>query len=237
MSTNALAFGIRDSDNPWRRLYWTLPAALSIWLAVLWAFAYFVRSPGERLPEPRPVEAQLIELPAPTPTVHGVPEEKRSTPPPVKPLVPRTTQSRPLHPAPQVSVEKNPSPVQDEKPAVAPSSIPASTLPKGPPPPVREQPNTPSTNLTGTSGAQAIVRPMPQIPEELREDALSASALARFHVAVDGTVTVDLVKPTPNPRLNRLLLDTLKNWRFFPAMKEGKPVASTEEIVIKVEVK
>lgn len=78
---------------------------------------------------------------------------------------------------------------------------------------------------------------MPQIPDDLRYEAISASALARFHVAADGTATVELVKPTPNPRLNRLLLDTLKNWRFFPAMKDGKPVASTQEIVIKVDVK
>jgi protein TonB len=54
---------------------------------------------------------------------------------------------------------------------------------------------------------------------------------------VDGSVTVELIKPTQNPRLNRLLLDTLKNWKFFPAMKEGKPVASIENIVIRVQVK
>ena len=78
---------------------------------------------------------------------------------------------------------------------------------------------------------------MPQIPDELRQDALSAVAVARFHVAVDGTATVELIKPTSNPRLNRLLLDTLKNWRFFPSMKDGKPVASTQELSIKVEVK
>ena len=77
---------------------------------------------------------------------------------------------------------------------------------------------------------------MPQIPDELRQDALSTSAIARFHVATDGTATVELVKPTPNPRLNRLLLDTLKNWRFFPAIKDGKPVDSTQEISIKVNV-
>jgi protein TonB len=48
---------------------------------------------------------------------------------------------------------------------------------------------------------------------------------------------VELVKPTPNPRLNGILLDSLKKWRFIPAIKNGKPVASTEEIVVKIEVK
>ena len=78
---------------------------------------------------------------------------------------------------------------------------------------------------------------MPQIPDDLREEALNAVAVARFHVNVDGTATVELVKPTQTPRLNRLLLETLKNWRFFPSMKDGKPVASTQELSIKIEVK
>jgi protein TonB len=78
---------------------------------------------------------------------------------------------------------------------------------------------------------------MPQIPDELREAAFSSTALARFHIAADGSATVELAKPTPNPRLNLILLDSLKKWRFIPAIKNGKPVASTEEIVVKIEVK
>ena len=77
---------------------------------------------------------------------------------------------------------------------------------------------------------------MPQIPDDLRQEAVNTSATVRFHVAADGTATVELSKPTQNLRLNRLLLDTLKNWRFFPAMKDGKPVASVEELVIKIDV-
>jgi periplasmic protein TonB len=77
---------------------------------------------------------------------------------------------------------------------------------------------------------------MPQIPDELRGEALEATAMARFHVAPDGSATVELAKPTPNPRLNHLLLNTLKNWRFFPAMKDGQPVASIEEIAIHIQV-
>jgi protein TonB len=200
---------------------------LAIWATILWAFAYSIGKPSERLPEPPPIEAQIIEIP--TPTIN--------TPAPVKQIAPRKSQTTPPTAMPQPSIEKNPSPIQEEKPTVEPDRAPAPVLPKVPTIPVREEQSTTSTNLTGTNGAQAIVRPMPKIPDDLRQDALSASALARFHVATDGTATVELVKPTPNPRLNRLLLDTLKNWRFFPAMKDGKPVASTQEIVIKIEVK
>jgi len=87
------------------------------------------------------------------------------------------------------------------------------------------------------SVARAIVRPMPQIPDDLREEAFNSTALARFHIADDGSVTVELAKPTQNPRLNRILLDSLKKWRFIPAIKNGVPVASTLELVIKIEVK
>ena len=54
---------------------------------------------------------------------------------------------------------------------------------------------------------------------------------------LDHNATVELAKPTPNPRFNRLLLETLRNWRFFPAMQDGKPVASTEEVAIRIDVK
>lgn len=86
-------------------------------------------------------------------------------------------------------------------------------------------------------GARAIVRPLPQIPDELREDAFNAVAVARFQIAADGSATFELLKPTSNPHLNRLLLEKLKEWRFFPAMRDGKPVASTQEIRINLEVK
>ena len=77
---------------------------------------------------------------------------------------------------------------------------------------------------------------MPEIPDELRQDALNAVAIVRFHVATDGTATVELVQPTPHPRLNRLLLDTLKNWRFFPAIKDGQPVESVYPLTFRFEV-
>jgi len=37
--------------------------------------------------------------------------------------------------------------------------------------------------------------------------------------------------------LNRILLDTLRNWKFHPAMQDGKPVASVEDKIIRVNVK
>ena len=205
-----------NNDSPWRRLPWTLPGAIVLGLTALWAAAYFTGKPVERLPEPPPIEAQVIEIPPPV----------ADKPPPVEKSVPHTPVQhvQPQPAPPVVHEEKAPAPA-----AVAPPE--AIALPKAAPPAP-----APASTMTGTTGAQAIIKPMPQIPDDLRQDALSTAAIARFHVAIDGTVTVELVKPTPNPRLNRVLLDTLKNWRFFPAMKDGKPVESTQELSIKVNV-
>lgn len=65
---------------------------------------------------------------------------------------------------------------------------------------------------------------------------MNEAATARFQIGVDGSATVELVKPTQNPRLNRLLLETLKTWRFIPAIKDGQPVPSVEVMVIHLNV-
>ena len=208
MPTDAL-----KNDSPWHRLPWTLPSALLLCAAVLWAIAYFTGKPVVRLPEPPAIEAQIVELPPP----------ETSKPPPEK-SVPRTAT-----PVVHETVEQ---------PAVRqPVATPAPPQPVAPPapatPPVQD---TSKNNLTGNSGPQAIVKPMPEIPDELRQDALNAVAIVRFHVATDGTATVEIVQPTPHPRLNRLLLDALKNWRFFPAIKDGQPVESVYPLTFRFEV-
>jgi protein TonB len=86
-------------------------------------------------------------------------------------------------------------------------------------------------------GARAIVKPMPEIPEPLRRHDLDLVAVARFRVAVDGSAQVELIEPTSDPQLNRVLLEALRRWRFFPAIENGKPVASTIDIRIPISVR
>lgn len=85
-------------------------------------------------------------------------------------------------------------------------------------------------------GAHAIYKPKPRIPDELLGQPIHASAMARFRVAADGSAQVDLIQPTDEPRLNRAILDALQRWRFFPAMRDGQPVASTIDIRIPIDV-
>jgi len=77
-----------------------------------------------------------------------------------------------------------------------------------------------------------ISSPLPQIPDDLRAEAFESSAVARFYIASDGTVSkIDLIKPCANPRLNHLLLKSLKNWKFA-----SNSIESTQEIRVNFSV-
>ncbi len=225
-----------DIDNPWRRLPWTLPAALLIWAVVLWGLAYFMEKSAQRTEELTPIEAQLIEQTVPAAThVRPAAVHKPKPLPPAKPQqAPVTHQVSPPEAPTTNTAVALPAAAPVGAQAAATGNIPASS---GAQAGSFEGKGSNRGNIYASSGARAIVRPMPQIPDDLREGAFNSAALARFHIAVDGSATVELAKPTQNPRLNRILLDSLRKWRFIPAIKNGKPVASTEDIIIKIEVK
>lgn len=86
-------------------------------------------------------------------------------------------------------------------------------------------------------GARAIYKPMPEIPEELRRHPMTLVAGARFRVAADGGTSVELIRPTSIPILNTALLAALHLWRFFPAIANGRPIASTVDIRIPIDVR
>jgi len=86
---------------------------------------------------------------------------------------------------------------------------------------------------TANKGPTILYQPLPKIPDDLRHEDYSTQALARFHVATDGSQTVELLTPSQNPRLNHILLETLKTWRFDSATNNGQPIASTFDIRVK----
>ena len=78
-----------------------------------------------------------------------------------------------------------------------------------------------------------IFHPLPEIPEDLREEAFLSRAVARFHIGENGIVAkVELIQPCSNPRLNVLLLKSLQKWKF-PRESSGK----TQEISVTFLVK
>lgn len=78
--------------------------------------------------------------------------------------------------------------------------------------------------------ARLLSQPLPEVPDDLREQGYQAVAMAHFTIHTDGTFDVELVKPTQNPRLNQVLLATLRQWRFFPAIENGRPVESHQDV-------
>ncbi len=205
MSTSILPWSVQARfDSPWRRLHWTLPLALLICAVTFSLFAYSMWRPVLHSPDPTPVTAEMIELPAPAPAQPQV-RQKIIQQPRIKPA-------------------EQPAPTPPAQPSA--TTPPPSTPVTAPPPPVASE----------NHGAQALIRPLPVIPDELREEAMNEAATVRFTIAVDGSATFELVKPTQNPRLNRLLTDTLKNWKFMPAIKDGQPVPSVEVMIIRLHV-
>jgi protein TonB len=230
----------------------------------MWVFACFMEKPAGRQAEPPRLEAQLIEQPAPAATRSG-PPGKPAAPRQTKPKQ-QARRPAPEAPAPAIrqaeqsllSPKPETAPSNNVSVAVAPSEGQAGTgkdssgLAWSGPGGGRASGSATggSTgqggpgegtggggNMFASSGARAIIRPMPQIPDDLRGEAFNSVALARFHVTVDGSATVELARPTPNPRINHILLETLKKWRFMPAIRNGRPVPSTEDVLIKIEVK
>jgi periplasmic protein TonB len=212
-------------DAAWRRLALVVPGVSIAWLIVLWILGLLLaREPIP--PAAKPIDATLIELP-------GEPTPPQEVQPPRVPERPVVRRPRPV-----------PRPVPEPVPPLAPpeedAKPPSAATPAPSPPPAQAtmtQPQAPSRTQSGRTGARAIFNPLPKIPDELRDRASSAEALARFDIRPDGTVLVELVTPTPDPLLNRVILETLRTWRFFPATENGKPVASSQEVRIRLEVR
>lgn len=78
-----------------------------------------------------------------------------------------------------------------------------------------------------------VFNPLPQIPDDLREEAFASEAIARFYISDEGAVLrVELIKPCANPKLNLLLLKSLRKWRFASSSTE-----STQDIRVNFLVK
>lgn len=190
----------------------TIPASVALWvLAVM-----LVTSGHKDAPRPMigrdAVTVHLISEPAPAASVPSPPKMPEPKPEPV--AIPRRILPGPIA-----------HPVTAAKPAPAKYTQP----PSAPAPKLSEAKND-------HHGATVTYQPMPKIPDDLRREAFNTYATAQFHIAADGTATVDLTVPSQNPRLNHLLLESLKHWRFDPATDNGKPIASIFSIRVRFAV-
>lgn len=77
---------------------------------------------------------------------------------------------------------------------------------------------TNSKNNLEAKKVAPIYQPLPEIPFDMRNEAFSTKIIAKFYIEKDGSVgNVELLEISHNPRLNLLLLKSLKKWRFEPS--------------------
>ena len=215
------------SEQPWRRLLWELPGAILVCGLGVAAFTQFLRDPVQPPLPQKPIDARLIVLPPPPKPGPIHPVRKKVA----KPLPKKIVKTPP--PKEEKVVPVKAAPVALKPPPAAVPPPPPRAVPKPPPPQATTSTSPPGG---GSMGARAIYQPAPQVPSALLGEDIDTTAMARFRVAADGTATVELVQATDEPRLNRAILDALRQWRFFPAMKDGTPVASVIEIRIPIRV-
>jgi periplasmic protein TonB len=89
---------------------------------------------------------------------------------------------------------------------------------------------------SGGNGPEAIYAPAPTIPDDMRGEVLEAVAVARFQVSSNGDFVVSLTKPTDFSRLNNIILETLRTWRFHPASRNGIAIDSDAQIRLLITV-
>lgn len=235
-------------DDPWRRLAWITPLSVLVWAAALFSFSILLRQTAPPAPEPNSIEAQIVELP---PMVGGLKGGPAAAAHPAAPAPPK--------PKPRVEVKHKVLLHKERVIPMAPPSLSGTRRAPAESPPAASttasKAATTSESAGGSGvpqgrestgggagpgsdnlGARAIYCPIPKIPDDLRDMAVEAEAMAHFEVSYDGKVTVTLSRPTRYPRLNQILLSTLEQWRFFPAMKGGVAIDSAFDVRIPISI-
>ncbi|PCE25729.1 hypothetical protein BWP39_14475 [Paraburkholderia acidicola] len=213
-------------DQSCARFSGAFVVAAIVWTLLLTRIGGWLGDDAKPVTPPPALQMQLVELPPPpsppTPSPAPSPVESPS----------HTTAARPSQPA--VRERAAPHRAQTEapaEPAPSPAPAPAAAATEAPTahaPSTATATDTPKP--TGFAEARLLSQPLPELPDDLREVAYQTVAIARFAVHVDGTCDVELIKPTQNPRLNQILLEALHNWRFFPALDNGRPVESHRDV-------
>ena len=239
--TARIVFRPPELDEPARRLLWVIPAAIAIWAAMLSGFSLILMRTKAPPAELNPIEARLIVIP---PEIGGL-QGGGGAIHPAAPAIPHPKAAPVVKPHPAAHEKKAApmppvirSPYGTEKPTEAPGveEIPgagAGTAAEGE---ASGEGGAGGGIGSDTVGARAIYAPTPVIPDDLREDTIQTEAVERFKVSFDGTSEVTLEKPTSNPRLNQVILDALKQWKFFPAVHNGVAIESSFEVRIPISV-
>lgn len=211
-------------------------------LAALWLAAPAPR--GTTLDPPLLVE--IVYLPAveeAVPAAPAKPEEPVAIPPPATPA---------LRPARRIAPPK-PVPVSQETAAPVPSA-PASPAFSGnneASPPLPSMPSAIRTETTSSTvnpakepayqppraDAAYFVNPKPNYPRAARQRGLEGVVRLDLDIDSEGCVTaIALAASSGAESLDRAAIQAVKDWRFRPAMQDGRPIAARVQVPIRFEL-
>jgi len=175
---------------------------------------------------------------------------EKTTAPPPQPAAPSAPMAVPAPPNPPVPPAPSPPPAAADAepmlppppPPPAPPTPPAVPQPSPPPtPPIQRAAAALTINLGGNSDANAIVtgpgvvpaapdaksrnRP-PIYPPEAMRRAEQGSVVLLIHVSPEGLPSaVDVAQSSGYVLLDHAARDAVAQWRFLPAVEDGRPIA------------
>jgi protein TonB len=200
--------------RPARRWRFGFPLSIALHVIVIAALLIHFRD-APRLPEP-PDQLAVVDV-----VIGG--GGRSPAPPAVTPAPPAPQPPEPRPPEPQPPPQPQPA-------------APALPLPPPPPPaPVRlgdaslgpagQIKNNANNRLRAAKGKSGNLPPRYPIDAALRRE--RGTVHAQIHVDAAGRVTgIDILPPATFSSLNKAVRDAVTGWRFTPAERDGKPVAS-----------
>jgi len=130
-----------------------------------------------------------------------------------------------------------PPPAPPPPPPVSPSPPPPVPAPLPPPAPApKPVPPPPPAPPPAPAQADAVIvsQPKPVLPDDVNFDDIHGSFFALFTIHADGSTDVKMVSSTGDSRVDQIVLDTARQWKFRPATLGGKPVLSYKRLEVEV---
>lgn len=84
--------------------------------------------------------------------------------------------------------------------------------------------------------AEVIFSPQPSITEEMLEQGIKTTCVARFCISETGKHDVHLLTSSGSEQVDELTLSTLRTWKFKPGRMGTTPVPSVRKIRVEFEV-
>lgn len=128
-----------------------------------------------------------------------------------------------------------PAPPPAPLPPVSPPPPPPAALPPvSPPPAPRPVPPPPPPAAPVSSDPVLVSQPKPVLPDDVNFDDIHSNFFGLFTIHADGSTDVKMVSSTGDNRVDQIVLDTVRKWKFRPAILNGKPVQSFERLEVQV---